>query len=132
MIPVSKWEWFGNHGHFICGRWCRFHLCTLVGKYLVSTVGELVHPSDSGSSEFMEDQYLEKNPLGANIGAGDGKFETLVFLAGKRCDSKECGCGMPELANRGELDGVRCKTRKEARENHMEYCRKYANMKDAC
>jgi len=39
-IPESKWKWFGDAGHFICSQWCQFHLCTLVGKYLISTVGK--------------------------------------------------------------------------------------------
>lgn len=37
----SSWEWYGHPAHFICGDKCRFHLATKVGKYLVSTVGEL-------------------------------------------------------------------------------------------
>ena len=44
MIPVSDWIWFGTPGHFICANYCRFHLCTRVGDYLVSTVGEYVPP----------------------------------------------------------------------------------------
>jgi hypothetical protein len=35
-------RWFGHAGHFICAEWCRFHLCTQVGPYLISTVGEYV------------------------------------------------------------------------------------------
>ena len=45
MIPKEDWKWFGSPGHYICSRWCRFHLCTLVGQYIVSTIGEYVHPS---------------------------------------------------------------------------------------
>lgn len=48
MINANEWEWFGNAAHFICGRWCRFHLATKVGKYLISTVGEYVSPRNSG------------------------------------------------------------------------------------
>ena len=39
-------KWFGSPGHFICSFDCRFHLCTQVGDYLVSTVGELFFDSD--------------------------------------------------------------------------------------
>jgi hypothetical protein len=48
-IPVHNWKWFGSAAHFICGRWCRFHLATQVGRYLISTVGEFVHPRHGGS-----------------------------------------------------------------------------------
>ncbi len=53
-IPESKWEWFGNAGHFMCSQWCRFHLCTKVGPWLVSTVGEYVHPRHSAGGEQPE------------------------------------------------------------------------------
>ena len=45
MINKADWEWYGNAGHFICGHSCRFHLCTKVGSYLISTVGEYVPDS---------------------------------------------------------------------------------------
>jgi hypothetical protein len=37
----DKWVWMGHSGHFILGSSCRFHLNTYVGRYIVSTVGEL-------------------------------------------------------------------------------------------
>ena len=40
VTKPQDWKWFRHPGHFICARWCRFHLCTQVGKWLVSTVGE--------------------------------------------------------------------------------------------
>ena len=40
-VTKDKWVWMGHAGHFICGHDCRFHMATRVGKYLVSTVGEL-------------------------------------------------------------------------------------------
>ena len=39
-INPNNWKWFGSPGHFNGGAWCRFHLCTQVGKYVISTVGE--------------------------------------------------------------------------------------------
>ena len=41
-MKAAHWKWFGHAGHLCVGRWCQFHLCTSVGKYLVSTVGEYV------------------------------------------------------------------------------------------
>lgn len=68
MIPQKDWKWFGQAGHFICGQWCRFHLCTKIGRSIVSTVGLYVHPSKSGGSEHTEFEYLKLHPNGDTIG----------------------------------------------------------------
>lgn len=120
-IPESKWEWYGNAGHFVCGRWCRFHLTTKVGNYVVSTVGEYIHPRHSGGSEQIENEWISKNWPGEDIGY-DRKFETMVFTAVGQC---KCGCGMPkhdgsELACRGYND------HESARKGHMELCHEFA------
>lgn len=70
MIPHAEWRWFGDVGHFICGQWCRFHLCTQVGDYLVSTVGRYVHPRHSAGSEQAEREWLQKHPDGEEVGFG--------------------------------------------------------------
>lgn len=125
-IPMSKWEWFGKPGHYICAEWCRFHLTTVVGKYVVSTVGELVHPSDSGGSEATEMEWMAKNWPGADVGS-NRKYETMVFLVGKRCRRKECGkCGHPELKNARELDANVYNTRGDAQRGHLEMCERWA------
>lgn len=98
-----KIEHFGLAGHFICGQWCRFHLCTVVGKYLVSTVGMMVHPSDSGASEKTEEDWLFKNPNGKQIGH-DRYYETMVFKAGPKCSSPGCNCGQPMTVDGESLD----------------------------
>jgi hypothetical protein len=125
MIPASKWKWFGGVGHFICGRWCRFHLCTQVGPWLISTVGEYVHPQHSNGSETTEALWLQANWPGEDIGC-DRKYETMVFRAGKPCKAKKCGCGMPVLAPAQELDGLGYMTAGEATKGHMELCMKWS------
>jgi hypothetical protein len=123
-VPVSKWKWFGTVAHHICGRWCRFHLATKVGKYLVSTVGEYVHPCRSGGSEAREAAWLRDYPKGEEISPGL-HYETMVFLAGRPCDPISCDCGMP--APKGdELDSAGYRTRGEAGRGHMKLCRKWA------
>jgi hypothetical protein len=72
------------------------------GRYLVSTVGDL---------RFERGGKMET--LGAS-----GYFETYVFHA-KFCD---CGCGEYVISDGAEIDGVRCDTPVEARENHEEMC----------
>lgn len=125
MIERDKWEWFGNPGHFICARWCRFHLCTVVGKYLISTVGEYVPPHASGGSEMAENVWLSENWPGMDVGH-DRKFETMVFIAGKRCK-----CGLPEIKRpANELDFSGYKTRGDAARGHEAMCLKYAEMQE--
>lgn len=105
----KPWHWFGNPGHFIGGSECRFHLCTEIGEYLVSTVGEY-HP------------YPEK-PMRTIGGGSKDFFETYVFrTTGQRC---ECGCGMPDI-ELSEIEGIRYATRKEANDGHLEMCQRYS------
>lgn len=107
----DKWEWYGYPAHFICANDCRFRLATLVGNFIVSTVGDLYH-----SHRPNERQTL---------GAGDDSFfETYVFSAGSVC--KDCPCGEVRIGNGCEIEGIRAATAKDARENHMRMCRKYS------
>lgn len=122
-IPKSDWEWFGNVGHFICGRWCRFHLATRVGDWFVSTVGEYVHPRHSQGSEQAEAAWLETNYPGEDIGY-QRKYETMVFRAGEQPCS--CGCGMPT----GNFTEVECRgynDAKAANNGHLELCERFAD-----
>jgi hypothetical protein len=124
MIEPRKWKWFGNHGHFICGRWCRFHLATQVGKYLVSTVGEYVHPRHSGGSEVAESKWLSENWPGEDIGC-NRKYETMVFYAGEPCKMKGCGCGLPQIQGL-ELDCKGYNNAGDAAAGHLALCRKWS------
>jgi hypothetical protein len=122
-IPQAEWEWFGTPGHFICAQWCRFHLTTVVGNYIISTVGEYVHPRHSGGVEAQESKWLAKNWPGEDIGAGR-KYETMVFKAG-RCTATSCGCQLPEISGT-ELDMKGYNTRVDATRGHIELCTTWA------
>lgn len=124
MIPKEKWEWFGSPGHFICCRWCRFHLTTRIGLYVVSTVGEYVHPRHGNGSEQKEAEWLKENYPGEDIGY-QRKYETMVFLFTGKCDSEECGCGMPTHGGH-ELYFEGYNRAKEATEGHMKACEIYS------
>ena len=117
----AGWEWYGHAAHFCCGRWCRFHLATKVGPWLVSTVGEYIHPRNSGASEKSEAEWLKDNHPGEDIGFGR-KYETMVFKAGAAC---ECGCGLPTIDGH-EIDCRGANTATDARANHMALCAEYA------
>lgn len=109
MIPESEWRWFGSAGHFICGDDCRFHLCTLIGDVLVSTVGEYLPPegfqsilADSrgvtltGRGDASRADYMDKVGY-EDIGYGR-KYETMAFrVTGEVCSAPECGCGLPTI-----------------------------------
>lgn len=127
---VSEWKWFGSPAHFICGRWCRFHLCTLVGPWLVSTVGEYIHPRHAQGSEQAESEYLVEHPFGEEIGC-NRLFETMVFRAGAPCTEEGCQCGLPELADAGELDSRGYNTRGDATKGHHAMCLKWADKEGA-
>lgn len=135
-IPVEDWAWYGNAGHFICGAYCRFHLCTKVGNYLVSTVGqyfpdsqvrELLASSRSidlkGRGDAREADYMEK--VGYQEIGWDRTFETMVFLAGKICAEKGCACGLPTIEG-SELDFAGYNEAGAAAAGHLRLCRKWA------
>ncbi len=124
IIPQSEWEWFGTPGHFICGHWCRFHLCTKVGGWLISTVGAYVHPGYGGGTEIREREWLNENWPGEDIGV-NRKYETMVFRCGERCVVKKCGCNMPEIVG-SEEDSRGYNVAGEAAVGHLELCLKYA------
>jgi len=111
-IITNDWKWFGYPGHLIVADMCRFSMCTQVGEYLISTVGDYWPDGERGKRR--------------TIGGGDDSFfETYVFKAGPPCAVKSCGCGQPTIDG-SEIDGERCATAGEARELHMKYCEKYA------
>ena len=135
-IPESKWRWFGNAGHFICGRWCQFHLCTKVGKYLVSTVGEYFPPEGVmeinakvrgielvGKGDARRADYMRK--IGFETLGSERTFETMVFGAGAPCKAPDCKCGLPSIET-SELDFFGSTDAVEATKGHYRLCRKWA------
>lgn len=140
MIKQDQWKWYGNAGHFICSRWCRFHLCTLIGDTLVSTVGEHMPPESvrkiyaysrgitlTQIGDSAETEWLEKNgyeEIGSNI-----KYETMTFKAGKPCNSVGCCCGLPKIDS-SELDFEGYNDAGSATEGHYKMCFKVAKQGD--
>jgi len=113
-ISQAEWVWHGFAGHFICGSKCRFHLCTEVGDFLVSTVGEY----------YLDSKAKKPEDLGYPEGS---VYETLVFrLSSARCVDPECACDARTVEDWSELEGRRHKLRGEATKAHMDACRRYA------
>jgi hypothetical protein len=106
---LKPWVWYGLAGHLCVGHKCRFHLCTKVNGFLVSTVGDYYDPENKRET----------------IGSGDEDwFETMVFKAGQPCKLPDCGCGLPEINGSG-LDCFRYTTAGDAQLGHLRFCRKY-------
>ncbi|KKM27777.1 hypothetical protein LCGC14_1571250, partial [marine sediment metagenome] len=104
-MEKKNWVWMGHAGHFICARDCQFVLNTYIGKYIVSTVGELwsdriireIH-AKVNNPEWLRDN---KNLLGDNFNNAYMKefgfqelgykrtYETMVFEA-KKSEHKCC------------------------------------------
>ena len=146
MANISEWKWFGCAGHLIVSQWCRFHLCTQVGAFLVSTVGEYwperavreIHAHVHDPKWLAENRHLKGDYFDAAymkrfgfeaIGAGDDRYETMVFRLGgspRVCDRPDCGCGLPEPISWSEIDGSRYMTAGKATKGHMEFCALFA------
>ena len=129
-------------GHFLLGDKCRFVLNTYVGDYIVSTIGELwsdqsvrrIHASVHGdvykTTWYKENQHLKGDDFDAaymkkygfeDIGAGNRKYETMVFKARK----SNVKCCPYEMASSEEQDFRSWASAEEARKGHMELCDKW-------
>ena len=137
-----KVRWFGNAAHFICGSHCRFHMATQVGRYLVSTVGELwperssreIHASIYDAAwlaanrqrrgDDFDHAYMQR--FGYEEIGCDRKYETMVFRAGAPCTAKGCDCGLPTIDG-DALDFGTYNDARAATEGHMKLVAKWTN-----
>ena len=143
IIPEREWKWFGDAGHLCVARWCQFHLCTQVDRYLVSTVGKYFPPRDCREihAQIHDAEWLAKNRhlrgdhfdaayMGRfgyeTIGCGR-TFETMVFEAGAPCAEKDCACGLPTISGL-ELYTDSYNDAGAATRGHMQMCRKVAHI----
>ena len=134
----EKWVWMGHAGHFICGAECQFRLNTYVGKYIVSTVGELwndrevrkILAKSRNPKWFNENQMLKGDAFDAayrkkwgfeDIGC-DRKYETAVFKA-KKSNHKCCPY---EAISWEEIDFCGYNTAEEAYAGHLRMCNKWS------
>lgn len=138
LYSPDQWEWFGSPGHLIVAEDCRFHLCTKVGPWLVSTVGEWL-PDSSSWHIYAESRGITladrgdaaradfKNKIGyIEIGSGR-KYETMVFrLSDERCTAEGCECGMPVVHEWGEIDSDGYNLRGDAQRGHYAMCERWA------
>jgi len=137
-IKKDKWIWMPHAGHFILGNKCRFHLNTYVGKYIVSTVGELWNDADIRRiyAGIYDKEWYAKNQFkkGDNFDSAyfekfgyeelgiERTYETMVFRA-KKSEHKCC----PYERIAGEIDFDGYKSADDAYSGHLKMCKKWAN-----
>lgn len=137
---MSRRVYYGHAAHFICAKDCRFHLATKVGKYLVSTVGELwpcravreIHAQSHDPAWLVKNAHLRGDHFDAAYMERFGfdtighnrKYETMVFKAGAPCTAKGCGCGLPSIDG-SELDFLGYNDAGSAAKGHEKLCQKW-------
>ena len=132
-MTKDKWIWLPHSAHFICAFDCRFHLATYVGKYIVSTIGELFPDSPVreiiatsknielvGKGDSRVADYMSK--IGYSELGYERKYETMVFKAEK---SKEPCCKY-QIKNGDNLDFLGYNLPNKAYEGHMKLCDKWS------
>ena len=112
-IPRDEWEWYGNAAHLCVSNWCRFHLATKIGNYVVSTVGEYYppHPTELDCPQ-------KPTPIG-----WQRTYETMVFKVEGTC---ECGCGLPTISG-SEIAADGYNDPKAATAGHHAMCERVAS-----
>ena len=109
-VPESEWVWCGYAGHFIASRNCAFNLCTRVGDYRISTVGDYRPPGHTGT---------EPKEIGLQR-----KYETFVFRVSGHGEH-----GEGEVSDWSEIDSEGYNEASAAEAGHRTLCRKYAALR---
>lgn len=112
LYPPETWVWQGSAAHFICADRCAFHLTTVIGPWIVSTVGEYKFRDDTADAPWR------------TVGA-DRLYETMVFRAATpKCERE--WCAEFHTANGHALAFREANTRAEAHAAHTELCKLFA------
>lgn len=134
-MKKENWIWMPHPAHFIAGDKCRFKLATYVGKYIVSTVGELWPDRDTRRifaeidrwdcpkiGEAWDAEYFKK--FGYKDIGFKRKYETMVFKALKAKTKTEC---CPYRISSGEnIDFLPYDSPNDAYKGHMKLCNKWS------
>ena len=111
-VPPEDWKWYGTPGHYILADDCIFHMTTQVGKWLVSTVGDLHRRKGPPVRETKGLQNCEAVAIGRF-------FETMIFLGE---DGQQVGIQ--------EGDAIGYDMGEEATAGHYKACREWAAKQD--
>lgn len=132
-MKKENWVWMPHAGHFIMGSWCHFRLNTCVGKFIVSTVGELVPDSQireieaqsrkiilEGEGDARYYDWLKK--CGYTEIGYKRKYETMVFKAEKSKDK----CCPYRMCSPNSIDFDSYNDAGEAQKGHLKMCKKWS------
>lgn len=103
LVSRAGWRWFGYGGHLCVGSRCAFHLATIVGGVLVSTIGHYIPKHGDDVEE---------------IGSGR-TFETMVF----RCGGVDAD-GNPET-NSSAIEATSYNDSRQAERGHYAICERW-------
>ena len=113
---LEEYQSWDRPSHFISAPDCQFGHTTLVGKYVISSVGEMpLHNS-------FRDLGTSLSPDGKFMYIGNGRiYETMVFeWSGELCQEEKCNCGKAMIKNGREFAMRGAMTREQCLENHDE------------
>jgi len=140
-MKKSRWIWMPHPAHYILANKCQFTLATYVGKYIVSTVGELWPDRDSRriNAKISDPEWWAKNKslLGDNFDRAyferfgfetigyNIKYETMVFRA-RRMPKDRCSACPYEPIIHKQLDFLGYNDPLSAYKGHLELCNKWS------
>lgn len=132
-MDKANWVWMPHPAHFIGAKNCQFRIATYVGKFIVSTVGELLWDSTvreilaqgkgitlEGKGDDRKADYMKK--VGYEQIGMNRLYETMVFRAVKSGHK----CCPWEIDVEHEVDFEGYNDPGEAFEGHMRMCEKWA------
>jgi hypothetical protein len=138
----EDWIWMAHPGHYRWADFCRFRLCTYVGNYIVSSVGEYL-------PNFTEDNLDKVNMIDSLIGLAKIRkeysdddsdipgnsyeklvgssylYETIVFKSLE--NTSECKCCIA-ICDDEEIEKNEYNTQELAFAGHYELCEKYCKL----
>lgn len=143
-MAKQDWAWMPCAGHFILGKYCRYHLCTYVNGYIISTIGQLwpddnirriyaeshnkLNPNNQidlslKGDDFDREYFKKKGFHGLGFPEEESVYETMVFKGKKRDEGSQCCPYM--VSDWGDLDCNRYSDAAEAYQGHLRFCQEY-------
>lgn len=144
-MPVDRkdWQWLGHPAHFCAAEDCRFHMTTIVGCVVVSTVGDYrskmdfimgTRPDGDPDRTWWEEHKKRARELGMRHSSGAECigylrfYETMVFRVEGFCEDPDCDCGhLPNISGHCLDDGFEgYQTALDAQIGPVEMCERFA------
>ena len=116
IVRQKDWKWKGLPGHFCCADQCIFRLCTVVGDFIVSTVGAMYRTKADGT-RVLDTVGHERH------------YETFVFLnnGNDLCDISR-GEIMTDYIYAGGVNSLNESWDRRAEDMHLKMCNKVSKI----